>query len=1028
MFGGFRVRGFTTARSFSVHVGLALFVICLAAPAQHEIRNTPKRVLILYSYDREEGIFEDFDRALRPELAARAHDHVQFFTEYLDMVRFNSPEHARNLGKLLQVKYSTLKPDLVIPVSFAALNFVLGEGRTAFAGIPIVTLFNTRNPQATRLASANRERLPGITGIATTDESTRTLELALKLQPDLQRLVVIIGASPAEQGWFHELQGDFALYKHRVQLSFVNGPSTDSLMQTVRALPPHTAILYTYFFEDATGRFFLPEEALDLITKASSVPVYGVDSTYIGHGILAGHLTDSDKLGIRVAGLAARILNGEKASGIPIVSDDYAQDTVDWRELRRWDISEKRVPAGAVTLFREPTLWQRDRTLILSAIGLLTLETLLVIALVLNVNRLRRAEKALLQEKTLVDAVIESFPGLFVLQDEELKNIRWNKNSERVYRYSPQDAPPLGNVADYDREAVDKARQEAFAKGQGNVEADLLNAQGGANPYYLSAVRVDLGGKRYLAALGLDLSPLKKAETALRQSEAELRSFMQNAPYGIARVSVREDRFLSANPSQVRMLGYKTEQEVLTLKLSRDLYFGGEFDGFRAQPTRADYFNGVEFVWKRRDGKPVTVRASGRRSFGADGEVLELIVEDVTGRRALEEQLRHAQKMEALGQLAGSTAHDFNNILAVIIGHCELLAATLGDGDVSKSRVGIIKKAGERAASLTSQLLAFSRRQVMQLKTLNINSLVMETNKMLGQLMGEDIEHRLELDQNLGMIRADSGQMVQVIMNLAVNARDAMPNGGVLGIATSRVTFAEDEFVDGVAVPRGAYVVLSVSDTGTGMDADTKTHIFEPFFTTKPVGKGTGLGLATVFGIVKQSGGFIFVESEPGSGTTFKIYFPQVESAAEVAAVPKAYVPGQSSRTVLVVEDEPALRNLLVEGLQAGGYRVLVAENGAHAMRTAEQNAGRIDLLLTDVIMPQMSGPDLAICLKSEHPEIKVLYMSGYTDDKLDVIATDNDVALMQKPFYMQDLLRKADEVLSHSPNTSFASTAKDRR
>jgi two-component system cell cycle sensor histidine kinase/response regulator CckA len=300
----------------------------------------------------------------------------------------------------------------------------------------------------------------------------------------------------------------------------------------------------------------------------------------------------------------------------------------------------------------------------------------------------------------------------------------------------------------------------------------------------------------------------------------------------------------------VKLLGYQTGAEALAMTISRDLYSDGDAGGFRAQPTRADFFRAVEFTWKRKDGKPVVVRASGRRllSPAGGGDLLEIIAEDVTARRLLEEQLHHAQKMEALGQLAGSIAHDFNNLLGVIIGYSELLSTDLASQPSIRARLEIIKNAGVRAASLTSQLLAFSRRQMLEPRVLNLNSLVRETQKMLQRLMGEDIEQKIALDPALGKTKANPGQMVQVIMNLTVNARDAMPAGGRLSIETKNVNFEDTANFYGVAVPPGQYVMLSVTDTGTGMDAETQKHLFEPFFTTKEAGKGTGLGLATVYG------------------------------------------------------------------------------------------------------------------------------------------------------------------------------------
>jgi len=649
-------------------------------------------------------------------------------------------------------------------------------------------------------------------------------------------------------------------------------------------------------------------------------------------------------------------------------------------------------------------------------------ETVLILALLANMRQRKRAEKALLQEKALAEAVIQSLPGVFLLQDRAGKNLRWNKNAEQFGRYQPGEAGVLGNVSDQYKEAVHKAREEVFERGSSHIEADVLTRGGGRTPYYFTGVRVELEGKPYLAAVGIDLTDNKQAEAAVRRSEAELRSFVQNAPYGIGTISVQRDRFLHANPALVKLLGYQSEAEVLALTVSRDLYSDGDADAFPAQFTQADFFSTVEFRWKRQDRKLVIVRASGRRMSNAEGgDILEIIAEDVSARRLLEEQLRHAQKMEALGQLAGSVAHDFNNLLGVIIGYSELLSADPGSMGPIRARADTIKNAGVRAASLTSQLLAFSRRQVLEPRVLNLNSLVRETQKMLQRLMGEDIEQKIALDLALGKTKADPGQMVQVIMNLAVNARDAMPKGGKLTIVTANVTFEDVATFCGVAVPPGQYVMLSVTDTGTGIDPETLARIFEPFFTTKGAGKGTGLGLATVYGIVKQSGGYVFANSEPGKGATFRIYLPQIDQPVEDVSrqIEKPPVPLSGSATLLVVEDEHAFRELLREGLQSKGYQVLVASDGVEALRVAEQHPA-IRVLITDLIMPQMSGPELAKCLTKVRGDLDVLYMSGYSDDKVGTVTGSNgELTWIQKPFFIDDLVRKIQDILHRKEDTS---------
>ena len=1016
------------ARLLAIHFILAFVVIAISTPAYSAISGAPKRVLILYSFDSQEGIYTGFDWELRSEMRSRVPSRVEIYSEYLDLVRFPGPNHAKDLVKLLQLKFSEHKPDLIVPVSYAAVQFLLNEGKDLFPATPIVALFNVRRLNDLRQTLAKGKAGRGITGVASTDEPARTLDLALRLQPDTQHAAVVVGASLVEQYWLEELKRDLAPYQTKLGIIYLTAQPMDDLLKQVSELPPHTIVLSTFFFEDGTGQFFAPEEALDLITRSANVPVYGIYSTYIGHGVVGGHMTDPGRLGTLIGGLAARVLRGENASNIPFVLDNSAQDTVDWRQLQRWKISERNVAPTTVELFREPSGWERYHNYILTAVALCIFEAALIVTLIFSRQKRRRMEAALLQEKTLSDAVIAAIPGLFLLQDEAGRNVRWNKNAQILARYPPAEHTPLENIAEEYKDAARKTQQEVLKSGFGEVEVEVLTKEGGTVPYYISAVRVELEGKPYLAVVGVDITRRRQAEKGLRVSEAELRSFVEHAPYGIGRTSVKEDRFLSANPALVKMLGYGSEADVLALTITSDLYFESDARGFRAQPTRADFFSGVDFVWRRKDGRPINLRASGRRVAGKEhGDILELIVEDVSARRTLEEQLRQAQKMEALGQLAGSVAHDFNNLVAVIIGYSELLSNAAATDGISRSRLETIRNAGERAASLTAQLLAFSRRSVMQPKVVNLNTLVVETNKMLHRLMGEDVEHQLNLDPNLGRTLADPGQIVQVIMNLAVNARDAMPKGGRLAMETSSVVLHEDTVMQSVSIPAGRYVMLSVSDNGIGMGADTKARLFQAFFTTKPVGKGTGLGLATVYGIVKQSGGFIFAESQLGIGTTFRVYLPQVEQPASSPSprtAPAEAERGDREETILLVEDEAAFRDLLHDGLQSKGYRVLVGENGVDALHVAEQYQGPISMLVTDVIMPQMSGPELARRLKETRPEIQVLYMSGYTDDKLaDFSQTDSALALMQKPFYIHDLVAKIREMLKQGEELLPGST-----
>jgi PAS domain S-box-containing protein len=539
-----------------------------------------------------------------------------------------------------------------------------------------------------------------------------------------------------------------------------------------------------------------------------------------------------------------------------------------------------------------------------------------------------------------------------------------------------------------------------------------------------SLVRIPSGTPDYFITVIEDISRRKKAEEALKATEARLSSLSDANLIGIL-VADLQGQILDANAAFLKMIGYSKE-EMASGKVPWAEMTPPEYRPFREQALSQLKATGVATPWEReyirKDGSRVFALVGGSMIKGSADTCVAFVL-DLSERKRLEEQLRQSQRMEVVGRLAGGVAHDFNNLLTPIMGYSEIILSRLAENDPLREDLEEIRRSGARAAALTRQLLAFSRKQVLQPKVLDLNGLISDAAKLLRRLIGEDVTLHLSLEPASGRVKVDPGQLEQVLMNLAVNARDAMPRGGRLTIETANVQLDQGYASKHADVIPGPYVLVAVSDTGTGMDKETMSRLFEPFFTTKEKGKGTGLGLATVHGIIKQSKGHIWVYSEPGRGTTFKVYLPEeMDEISVEAATPSVQTTDRGTETILLVEDEEGLRGFAAKLLRLKGYTVLEARNGESALLISKNHAGAIDLVLTDVVMPGISGREVAKQLLASRPRMRVIYMSGYTENAIVHHGVlDAGTNLLEKPFTPDSLARKIRAVLESPQGGSIA-------
>jgi two-component system cell cycle sensor histidine kinase/response regulator CckA len=647
-----------------------------------------------------------------------------------------------------------------------------------------------------------------------------------------------------------------------------------------------------------------------------------------------------------------------------------------------------------------------------------------VLAVVQDVTERNRAQQKLAASENRMRAIIEAEPECVRVLDRQGLVLEMNAaglammEADSVEQVSSAGIENM--VVPEHRDVFRKLCEEVFAGKSGSLEYEMVGLQGAHRWLDTHAVplRDEQGQVSALLGVTRDVTGRKLAQEALRESAARYKGLFENATYGIGTTTI-SGKFLDVNPALVAMLGYGSTTELLTANLDRDIFQSVRDRPALLEECRQSGHGETETEWKRRDGKKIQVRISARLVAGQKNtsEQLELAVEDVTERRALQRQLHQAQKFEAIGQLAGGIAHDFNNMIGAVLGWAELGIEDSPEDSPLRNHFKKIQNQGERAAALTRQLLAFARRQILEPRNLDLNQSVNEVVSLLEKVIGKDIELKTMLASDLEPVRCDPTQLEQVLMNLCLNARDAMPEGGRL-VIESRNEVLDENYCRSYPYARpGAYAMLSISDTGTGMDAETLDRIFEPFFTTKGLGKGTGLGLATVYGIVKQHGGVIHVYSEVRQGTTFHVYFPAslTKDKAPAKEVTEEPLRG-GSETILLAEDHEGLREIACETLSQLGYTVVVAIDGEEAVEKFEAHRDQMAMVLLDVVLPRMSGPEAYAKMCAIKADLPVIFATGYSAETaaLDGVK-ENGALILHKPYSPKALARRVRETLDQA-------------
>lgn len=1018
-------------------------------------------VLMLNSYNDGYEWSDGEMHGLRETLTRRL-PHMELLIEHLDTKKFPAKKHFPELADLLAAKYRTSRFQVVIALDNAAFEFALRYRDRLFPGTPLVFCgINDYNPRMI----VGRKNL---TGVAEHHDMVGTLEMALSLHPGTRQVMVVHDYTDTGLAMAHELSQHHVQF-NGVRLRFLPNLPLELAVQQLKALHSDTLVLLLSYSVEKGGRSFTQAQVAQMVSSASPVPVYAVHAAQLGKGVVGGRMMEGQTQGVKAAELALRIIAGEKAQNIPVMDQNLSEAMLDDAVVRRFGIDMGKIPIGARVINKPISVYAVNKTAFWLALAVAVLMLTGLLTLYLNNERRKRLERVLQMSEARFRQLFDNAVDAIYIHDFDFNILEANKSACDGMGYSHEELlrlslyeinhpskraklPARLAAVQRDGRALYESTHQTRAGKQVPIEVTSRVIEFGEHPAILSVVR-DISSRKRIE--GREKARLKILERMATGSNLEellgeiVRFVEQESPGALCSVLLVDDSGTRLVHGAAPGLPDFYNQAVSGLRIEQGMGSCGTaaftkqrvvVEDIETHPYWRDFRlaldAGLRACWSEpvlsSEAEVLGTFAVYYRSCRSPREEELALIESAAHmasiaigrmrseetRQKLEEQMRQMQKIEAIGQLAGGLAHDFNNLLTPIFVYADIAKRSFAPDDPNWKKLDGILISAHKAADLTKKLLSFGRKQVLTMEVLELNEVITSLLDLMQRTIRANIEIRTNLTGYGARIFADRGQIEQILINFAVNAQDAVKGNGNIVIETGNVTI-DDEFARmNPGTKPGPHVLLSFTDNGCGMSEEVLSHIFEPFYTTKPVGQGTGLGLATVYGIVKQHNGWVKVESQVGKGTSFLLYFPrQAAKAKPELAEPKAVAKiaqSDSRATILVVDDNESIREMALELLQSSGHHVLIAETPALALKLVKERPVSLDLLVTDVVMPEMSGPELYEGLALLQPGLPVLYISGYTFDvKVHNPRQHQQVSFLPKPFTSEQFLSVIDKAIS---------------